>query len=212
MRRYDLQVHTDASPCSRAAPTEVVDAAVSADLDGIAITNHDTLEGYEAVRSHAPEELTVIPGVEVTTTQGHLLALDVHDVPPQGDPIFVIDHVHQQNGMAILSHPFDRLREHYTNDLDEIGACVDGVEIRNSRCLLPRYNRRARQFATDNGLPVTGGSDAHFPMEVGRATTVCKRPVFEALSDGGTGVRGRSGYVSGHIATKINDALSWVNA
>ncbi len=210
MRRYDLQVHTDASPCSRASPAAVVEAALSAGVDGIAITNHDTLEGYAAVADLAPEELTVIPGVEVTTSQGHLLALDVREAPPQEDPRSVIDHVHEQGGLAILSHPFDRLREHYTDDLDEIATRVDGVEVLNSRCVFPRYNRRAREFARTYGLAMTGGSDAHFPMEVGRARTVCDRPVLDAIRENDTRTGGRGGYLSGHAATKLSGLLALV--
>lgn len=211
MRRYDLQVHTDASSCSRAAPPDVVEAALEAGLDGIAITNHDTLDGYAAVNELAPPELTVIPGVEVTTSQGHLLALDVHDVPPRGNPFIVTDHVHKQKGIAILSHPFDRLREYYTDDLEEIAARVDGVEGQNSRCIFPRYNRRARAFAETHGLAITGGSDAHFPMEVGRVCTVCDQPVLDAIRANETITTGRGGYLSGHIATKLSDLSALVN-
>lgn len=210
MRRYDLQVHTDASPCSRATPREVVEAALGAGVDGIAITNHDTLSGYGAVADLAPAELTVIPGVEVTTSQGHLLALDVREVPPREDPLTVIENVHEQGGLAILSHPFDRLRERYTDDLDEIATRVDGVEGLNSRCIFPRYNHRAREFARLHGLAITGGSDAHFPMEVGRARTVCDRPVLEAIRANETDVEGRGGYLSGHAATKLSDLLALV--
>jgi predicted metal-dependent phosphoesterase TrpH len=212
MREYDLQVHTDASPCSRAAPRDVVEAACKTGLDGIAITNHDTLEGYAAVDDLAPEDLTVISGVEVTTTQGHLLALDVQEVPARGDPLTVIDRVHDQGGLAILSHPFDRLREYYTDDLEEIATHADGVEVRNSRCIIPRYNRRARTFAADHGLAMTGGSDAHFPMEVGRVRTICDRPVLEAIRTNGTDTAGRGGYLSGHVATKLNDLLAIIHA
>lgn len=211
MNQYDLQVHTDASPCSRASPADVVDAAVDAGLDGIAITNHDTLTGYDEVADLAPTDLTVIPGVEVTTTQGHLLALYVNDEPPQADPVPVIEHVHEQDGIAILSHPFDQFREYYDTDLKAIASRVDAVEAQNSRCLLPRFNRRAREYATQHGLAVTGGSDAHFPMEVGRSTTVCESPLREAIESTSTQTAGRGGYLSGHTATKLNDALRMVN-
>lgn len=147
---YDLQVHTDASPCSRASPADVVAAAVARDLDGIAVTNHDTLDAVAAVQTLAPDELTVIPGVEVTTTQGHLLALNIEEPPPQGEPLSIIEHVHDRGGLAILSHPFDRLREHYDTDLDEIGSAVDAVEVLNSRCLRAQYNERARAFAREH--------------------------------------------------------------
>lgn len=211
MKQYDLQVHTDASPCSRAAPADVVDAAVDAELDGIAITNHDTLAGYDEVANLAPNGLTVIPGVEVTTTQGHLLALYVNNEPPQADPVTVIEHVHEQDGIAILSHPFDRFREYYDRNLARIGSRVDAVEAQNSRCLLPRFNRRALEFATQHDLAITGGSDAHFPREVGRSTTVCDSPLREAIETTSTQTAGRGGYLSGHMATKLNDALRMVN-
>ena len=211
MKQYDLQVHTDASPCSRAEPADVVEAATDANLDGIAITNHDTLNGCGEVADCAPPALTVIPGVEVTTTQGHLLALFVEQEPPQADPLTVIDHIHDQNGIAVLSHPFDRLREYYETDLDTIASRVDGVEAQNSRCLFPRFNRRAREFADRHNLAITGGSDAHFPMEVGRSTTVCDQPLREAIRSRSTQTAGRGSYLSGHTATKLNDLLRMVN-
>jgi len=211
MRHYDLQVHTNASPCSRAEPSEIVDATLKRDLDGIAITNHDTLDGYKEVRTLAPDELTVIPGVVVTTTQGHLLALGVNEVPPQADPLTVIDHIHEQGGVAVLSHPFDKLREYYSEDLDELAKCVDGVEVVNSRCILPRFNQTALSFADTHNLATTGGSDAHFPIEVGRAYTVCDQPILTAIRENTTEIGGRGGYLSGHVATKLNDALSLLN-
>jgi hypothetical protein len=207
VNRYDLQVHTSASPCSRATPAEIAAAAVDADLDGVAITNHDTLEDVEAVRAAAPDSLTVIPAVEVTTTEGHLLALDVREPPPQADPLTVVDDVHDQGGLAVLSHPFDRLRQYYETELAALAAAVDGVEVVNSRCVRPAYNRRAREFAAEHDLPATGGSDAHFPMEVGRATTVCEGDVLEAIRSGETATEGRGGRLSGHVATKLHQAL-----
>jgi hypothetical protein len=206
--QYDLQVHTDASPCSNASPEAIVDAAVESGLDGIAITDHDTLANVGAVAERAPQELDVVPGVEVTTTQGHLLALGVSTPPPRADPLDVIENVHEQGGRAVLSHPFDTLRQYYEEDLATIAAAVDGVEASNSRCVRPAFNRRAAAFAERHGLPTVGGSDAHFPMEVGRAYTLADRPVLEALADGETAPAGRGGYLSGHVATKLHQARS----
>lgn len=202
--KFDLQVHTEVSPCSRAAPADVVDAAVDAGLDGVAITDHDTLAGVDAVREAAPDDLSVVPAVEVTTTQGHLLALGVEEAPPQADPRTVVDDVHDQGGVAALSHPFDRLREFYVTDLDALAAAVDAVEAVNSRCVRHAYNDRAQAFATAHDLPVVGGSDAHFPMEVGRAYTECDGSPLEAIRRGETRAAGRGGYLSGHVATKLH--------
>lgn len=211
MNQYDLHVHTNASPCSRATPKEVVDAAMDANLDGIAITNHDTLEGYETVARLSPPSLTVVPGVEVTTTQGHLLALGVNTVPMRGPPLDVIDDIHDQGGVAVLSHPFDRFRQYYSEDLEEIARTVDGVETTNSRCVLRRFNKRAQSYAEGHDLGETGGSDAHFGIELGRAYTLCDGPLLNAIRTGTTQPGGRGGYLSGHVATKLNDALSMIN-
>lgn len=204
MKSYDLQIHTDASPCSNANPRKVVAAAQRAELDGIGVTDHDTMANVDAVIHHAPPDLTVIPGVEVTTTQGHLLALGVEEPPPPGEPLSVIADIHSQNGVAVLSHPFDTLRESYDRNLDHILKATDGIEVVNSRCLLPQYNRRARKAATAYGLAVTGSSDAHFPMEVGRAFTVSSSDCIEAIHSGTTTAKGRGGYISGHVATKVH--------
>lgn len=207
-RRYDLQVHTDASPCSSTPPERVAAAAADAGLDGVAVTDHDTLSNVAAVREAAPPDLEVISGVEVTTTEGHLLALDVTTAPPQGDPLTAIADVHEQGGVAVLSHPFDTLRQYYETDLEALADAVDAVEAVNSRCVRARFNERAAAFASAHDLPATGGSDAHFPMEVGRAYTVVtgEGSLSEAVRDGRVRPGGRGRYLSGHVATKLHQA------
>lgn len=205
-RRYDLQVHTDASPCSSTSPERVAAAAAGAGLDGIAVTDHDTLANVGAVRDAAPTDLDVISAVEVTTTEGHLLALDVTTAPPRTDPLGVIEHVHEQGGVVVLSHPFDTLREHYETDLEALAGAVNGVEAVNSRCVRRRFNRRAAAFASAHDLPATGGSDAHFPMEVGRAYTRVEGDgsLADAVREGRVRPGGRGRYLSGHVATKLH--------
>lgn len=191
------------------APSDLVDAALDADLDGVAVTDHDTVRGAERVAAVAPDALTVVPGAEVTTSQGHMLALGIDTTPPVGEhPLDVIREIHEQDGVAILAHPFDSLRQTYTEDLDGIGARVDAVEVRNSRCVRRAYNERAVAFARAHDLPVTGGSDGHFPMEVGRAyTEIPDRSIRTAIRDGEVSPGGRGGYLSGHVATKGHQAM-----
>lgn len=206
-RRYDLHSHTEVSPCSTADPADIAAAAVDRGLDGIAVTDHDTTAGVDRVREAAPPELAVVPGVEITTSQGHLLGLGIEEPPARGvEPIEAIDRVHEQGGVAVLAHPFDRLREHYRTDLAALAERADAVEVVNSRCLLERFNRRARTFADGHDLPVTGGSDTHFPMEVGRAVTEVDGDgsVVEAIREGRTRATGRGRYPSGHAATKLH--------
>lgn len=205
--RYDLQVHTDASPCSQATPRAVVTAAVDAGLDGIVVTDHDTVANVQATKEAAPPELDVIPGVEVSTTQGHLLAIDVEEPPPLSDIQHVIDEIRNQGGFAVPSHPFDSLRENCGAQLREVVDAIDAVETVNSRCVRQAFNASAADFAARHRLPTTGGSDAHFAFEVGRAYTRTERPLREALERGETTAAGRGRYLSGHVATKLYEYL-----
>lgn len=148
----------------------------------------------------------MIVGAEITTTEGHLLALDVTEVPEVGiDPIAAIEFVHDAGGLAVLAHPFDRFRQTYTTDLDRLAAKVDAVEILNSRCLLSRDNERASAFAAEHELAVTGGSDGHFPMEIGRAVTTVTDPLLTSIHEKTTTTEGGDGYLSGHLFTKLSD-------
>ena len=209
-RSLDLHVHTTASPCSNAKPQEVIDKAIAAGLSGVAITDHDTMENVSPAREYAPAGFDVIPGVEVTTTAGHLLALGVDSCPPQTDPLTVIEYIHQHGGVAILAHPFDPLREHFGNNLDAIAEAADAVETRNSRCIRAAYNRRAESFALAHNLPQTGGSDAHFPHEIGRAITVAEQSVYKAIETAQVRPKGGGRYASGHVFTKLHQLQSTV--
>jgi len=75
----DLHVHTPQSTCYRdkeATAESIVDAAIGAGLDIMAITDHNTTAAIDKVRSVASERgLLVFPGVEVSTASGHVLAL-----------------------------------------------------------------------------------------------------------------------------------------
>ena len=115
----------------------------------------------------------VIPGVEVSTAEGHLLCLGVW-LPNglKGTPASeVIAMVREQGGLAIPAHPYDRIRagirERYLTELD-----IDGLEVFNAATALKRHNDMALQYATRRGLPMTAGSDAHYHAAVGRSHTI----------------------------------------
>lgn len=204
--KVDLHIHTDASQCSTASPASIVEAALSVGLDGIAITDHDTMVNVEAVEDLAPPALEVIAGVEVSTPAGHLLALGVEACPSEETVEAIITDIHDQGGLVIGAHPFDRFRRNGRETMTKYLAQCDAVEGVNSRCLLARDNYRARITAKQHGLPITGGSDAHFPFEIGRAYTVTEGPVLEAIREGTSTAVGHGRYLTGHAATKL---LAW---
>lgn len=76
----DLHVHTPGSDDARAenfgTALDIVDAAIAAGLDAIAVTDHNTVAWCQQVAEAAEgRPLVVLPGVEISTSEGHLLAL-----------------------------------------------------------------------------------------------------------------------------------------
>lgn len=206
--RYDLHVHTKQSPCSTMEPSELVKVAESRNLDGVAVTDHDTTSAVDSVKEQA-SELEVISGVEITTSEGHIIGLDIDSAPGKHlSPMEAVEYIHSEGGYAILAHPFDSFRQRFTQDtLRTLSDVIDAVETVNSRSLIPRFNSMALNYAQRNSIRATGGSDSHFPFEVGRAFTETEKPILEALEEGSLEPQGRGVYLSGHCATKLNDLI-----
>ncbi|ELZ19795.1 PHP domain-containing protein [Haloterrigena salina JCM 13891] len=172
--RIDPHVHTTASYDGTTTPAELVDAARRAGLDGIAVTDHDTIDGAREVARLASDDLLVIIGCEVSTADGHLLALGVDAAPEPGRPLpQTARAVREAGGVAIVAHPFQRSRHGARRAAIEN---VDGVEVYNAHAVTNVRNRQADQFATRRDYPRFGASDAHRPENVGRAATDVRLP------------------------------------
>ena len=114
----------------------------------------------------------VIPGVEVTTADGHLLCLGVTLPFLKGTPAGeVCNLVHKHGGLAVPPHPYDLFRAGIRqNVLEQIK--VDAIEVFNAATTLKRYNRQAFEYAQMKGLPMVAGSDAHHAAAIGTAYTI----------------------------------------
>jgi predicted metal-dependent phosphoesterase TrpH len=170
MFRVEFHCHTNASQDSLTTPAELVVAARRRGLDRLIVTDHNTIVGARAAQILDPE--LVIVGEEIMTTRGELLAAFVsEEVPPFLSPVETLRRLKAQGAFISVSHPFDRLRAGAWQepDLLEILPHVDAIEVYNSRCMLPGFNRGAWAFAERHDLPGTVGSDAHAAFEVGRS-------------------------------------------
>jgi len=183
MLACDLHVHTRFSKDGESTVEAVLARAAAAGLAAVAITDHDTLEGARYAARLADPPVLVIPGMEVTTADGHLIALGVSELVPRGRGVLeTIELVHAQGGIAILPHPYHRLRHAVGfREREAIGA-ADAVEVFNSRYIVGSANRKAARRAARIGKPGVGGSDSHHARYVGYGRTlVDAEPEVDAI-------------------------------
>jgi len=174
----DLHLHTLASD-GLVAPRDLVDHIERhTDLDLIAITDHDetlaALEGREYA-ARCGYRVQIVPGVEVTTRQGHLLALFIEERPPAlRDPRTTAEWIVQRGGLCVAPHPYTR----WTHSLSTgaLGTLVAagllaGVEVMNASLAGRASRPRALTLAQEHGLALIGGSDAHMLAMIGLSFT-----------------------------------------
>ncbi|MEE6208831.1 CehA/McbA family metallohydrolase [Salarchaeum sp. III] len=200
--RVDPHVHSDGSYDGHEPVELLLEHASDIGLDAIVVTDHDAIEESLRAARLAPDYgLVGIPGVEVSTRHGHLLAVGVTERPPKGESFAdTAAAIRELGGAAVVPHPFQRsrhgVRKRYLDDTD-----VDAVEVYNSMLFTGYRNRRARRYARNRNYPGMGSSDAHHVMNVGRAYTELDvnaptkaaadaSDVVEAIRTGSTGVRG----------------------
>lgn len=166
--RIDCHVHTCYSHDSQFSLDSLVETCRAKGMDGICVTDHNTIAGAAALAKHAP--FPVVVGEEILTTAGEIIGYFLsREVPGGLSPQVTVAAVKDQGGLVAIPHPFDRLRRSAlkTEALLEIAADVDIIEIYNSRTILNADNQKARQFAEKYGKAVTVGSDCHSTREMG---------------------------------------------
>jgi len=197
-RRIDLHVHSRWSPDGRSTVDELVAATAGAGLAGFALTDHDSVAGHPrlAELARARPDLLLLPGVETSTREGHLLAYGLREAPPAGRPAdetvaWVVAH----GGVPVVAHPFRHV--HGVGEPVARRLAVPAIEVVNGHNGRAQ-NARALAIATGRALGHTGGSDAHGRGELGRAWTLFSPAaaspdgLLEELRRGSTVGEGRS--------------------
>jgi predicted metal-dependent phosphoesterase TrpH len=138
------------------------------------VCDHDTLSGSLAliralrgIRAEVPE----IPAMEITTAEGEIIGLFLTDeIPPGLSAAETLDRIRGQGGLSLVPHPFCSYRSRVLRQpvRDALSARFDIIEGYNGRNLADSDNLAAIEYAREKGLPVSAGSDAHTPMELGR--------------------------------------------
>ena len=175
----DLHVHTNYSHDGCDSVDKIVDSAIAKKLDGIAICDHDTMNGSYAAQKYIADNelgLIIIPGIEVTTSKGHLIVLGMEEGIAKGlspgETIRIARQKEKKNSTVVIiaPHPYHPFR-HSIGDLcmhSELD--IDAIEIFNSRYFFGAANEIASRKTTRNTITAVAGSDAHSAECVGLAT------------------------------------------
>lgn len=165
MLTIDPHVHTIHSGDSACKVEDAITAARKTGLDGIAITDHDSVAGVEkAKKITEDDDFLFIPGIEVSSKHGHILGLGIEkSITPKMSARETVSRIREKGGLAVSAHPFSLDFKPFS----VLHADFDAVEVFNSK----RYvgNQLVKKYVQGRNIPVTGGSDAHFCDEIGLA-------------------------------------------
>lgn len=177
--RFDLHVHSFFSKDAANSPEALIEAAKARGLSGIAVTDHDTCEAHDYMVREGLENpaglpvdgFLIVPGVEVSTLDGHLLCIGTTLPDYQGRPAGeVVAAIHERGGIAIPAHPYDFWRAGIRREvLDALD--LKAIEVFNAAVSSRKFNEHALAYAKERGLAMTASSDAHHASAVGVSST-----------------------------------------
>jgi predicted metal-dependent phosphoesterase TrpH len=200
----DVHMHTTASDGFATVKEVLNHITRMGTLDVIAITDHNVMDSSLWAYEHrADYPFDIIPGVEVSSAEGHVLALWVtHPIARDMSLRDTVSAIHHQGGMAILAHPFEVVvsAESFYRYLrhPEIvrEAGIDAIEVHNAGAVTPGNNILARRMAATLRMPIVGNSDSHSLAAIGRGTT---RFVGHTADDFRSAVIRRATLVNGRM-------------
>ena len=166
--RADLHVHTIYSKDSTITPKELVFFAKKRGLNAVAVTDHDSLEGAYKIAKET--DFLIIPGMEVSSEDGHIVALNVAELIPRGlSADETVELIHRAGGVAVACHPFALFKGSLGKN---VSAKFDAIEVINARAFpFRRSMRKAEEAAVNLGLSHLGGTDAHYGSQIGYGYT-----------------------------------------
>lgn len=177
--KLDIHIHSSYSSDGSVSPKEILKYAKKKKLNGIAITDHNVIQGSLKLwkENKNMKDFVIIPGVEVSSSEGHILALGIKEPIPRGlTPKETIQKIIEFGGVAIASHPYRFWSGMGEENVRKSQFKV--IEVMNSRSL-KKENVKAMKLAEELDCGKTGGSDCHSLKHLGNAYTEFDNPCFD---------------------------------
>ena len=169
MYKMDSHIHSEYSPDSKSKLKDIFKVAKSRNIDIIAISDHNTVDGSkEARRLTKKDDLLVIPSIEISSIEGHILGFGCEEKIDRDLPAAeTIDLIHDQSALAIIPHPYCFYRHGLLCKADYKDLKIDAIETKNARFIVGYCNNKAKNLSKNENLPSLGASDAHYFKFVG---------------------------------------------
>ena len=150
---------------------EIVALAKQRGLDGICLTDHNSMGGREFAEEYSRRiGFPIFVGVEYYSLWGDITAWGIDFFPAERiEAQTFIDQVNAAGGFCVSCHPFrnnNRGFEHHLRD----ARGLHGVEVLNGSADM-EANRTALRYCRELGLKAIGASDSHVPQQVGKYVT-----------------------------------------
>lgn len=172
MLKLDLHIHSKYSEDGIGSPKDIIKSLQKRGINGVAITDHNTVEGGLKALKIAPKNFIVIPGLEISTADGHIIGLNVKENVPRGLTVEeTVEKIIDLGGTPIVPHLFRSMSGIKKEKLKKILAKVSAIEVFNA-CSTPQSNLKTAKIAKKYNLGGTGGSDSHNPKYAGYGYTV----------------------------------------
>ena len=169
MLKMDSHIHSEYSPDSNSKIDDILDTAQKRDIDIIAISDHNTVDGTSEVMAKTRNtDILAIPSIEISSANGHILGFGCEEnVPRDLTPQDTIDRIHDLGGLAIIPHPFCFYRHGLLCKSDYNELKIDAIETKNARFIIGYCNNKAKNLSKNENIPGLGASDAHYWKFVG---------------------------------------------
>ena len=172
MLKLDLHIHSQYSEDGNGSPKDIIKALKKRGLQGVAFTDHNSVEGGLKALKVTPKDFIVITGTEISTKDGHIIALDIKENIPGGlSAEETVEKIIDAGAIPIIPHLYRNMSGLKKEKLRSIRTKISAIEVFNS-CSLPQTNLKTAKVANEFNFGGTGGSDSHEPHYTGYGYTI----------------------------------------
>ncbi len=204
--KLDFHIHSYHSPDGNMKPMDILENAITNNLDVISVTDHNSTKGGIETRNLAEKKdmpIKVIVGQEVLTDSGEIIVLNIEEEIPKH---LTLEETlsYGKKGFIIAPHPFDKFRKGIGHAINSVKDEIDAIEVFNSRTIMSNHNKLAKTYAKINNIPGVAGSDSHFAEELGSSYFILDskksiNSIFKSIEEGKISIYGRQTGIKPHL-------------